>query len=217
MASWTLSLYDPQLSYHPPSPYAENGDIDHDGGYGDILPFFNSLCLPYYSLDPTPLEQDLVSDGLVSSIYGEEDSDYLSRYHKREDLPYNGHNYEDWPTGANFMNGWQEKFFPFENHFADNNEQNRDSWTKEEGMHQTADQQSESYYKEEEAQIPYAYEPLSGYWSWLENQCEKRAAQDCYTEEEPRVSTDELRFYENIFGNWACMSREEPRVYHQFV
>lgn len=134
------------------------------------------------NLDLSPREQDLVSDGIMSSAYGEEKSDCLSRYlgsnmqleyHEGEDPPYNGH--ENWPTRADFMHNWQERFFSIGNHVAHHNEQNGDSWETEEGMHQTEDQQRESFYKEEEAHIPCAYKPLSGYWSWLENQCEKHA------------------------------------------
>lgn len=182
MASLTLALYDPQFSYVPPLPYAENGNMGIDSGYRDILLYFSTCCPPYSNLDPSPREQDLVSDGFMSSAYGEEESDCLSRYlgsnmqleyHEGEDPPYNGH--ENWPTRADFMHNWQERFFSIGNHVAHHNEQNGDSWETEEGIHQTEDQQRESFYKEEEAHIPCAYKPLSGYWSWLENQCEKHA------------------------------------------
>lgn len=220
MASSTLALYDPELNYIPPLPQAEISDMSIETGYGDFLPFFNTFCPPYFNLDPNSLNKDHDSDGFISSAYGEEGSDYLGsnlqlEYYEGEEPPYNGH--ENWLTGADFIHHWQEKFFPVGNHLAQNNGDNGDSRETEEGMNQTDDQQSESYYKEEQTtHIPYAYEPLSGYWSWLENQCEEYT-REYNSEQEPGASMNELGFCESIFDYWPCMSREWPRIYDEFM
>ncbi|OWM64591.1 hypothetical protein CDL15_Pgr020558 [Punica granatum] len=216
MASSTLALYDPQFSCTPPPTNAESQHVGSESNPENTLPFFSAFCPPYSNLDQTPLDQEQDSDGFLHSAYRDkEDSDcrdwffgsnpQLVEHNEGEEPPYNGH--ENWLNGPNFTNHWQESFFLVGNDLAHDNGQSGVSRRTGEGLPQSDTLQSESYYKEEETRTPYAYESLSGYWSWLEKYWEEHS-QDFNNGQEPQTSVNGLELYESIFGYWPCISRE---------